>query len=61
MGDNFRYELTPEQTSLFKLGMMCKPAKSTLRNHFIKKENATLVKSHDICVIDGGALPFKVT
>lgn len=60
VSDNFQYELTPEPTSLFKLGMMRKPSKSTLRNHFIKMENTCSVESHDVCVIDGGALLHKV-
>ena len=61
VGENFCYELTPEPTSLFKLGMMRKPQKSNLRNHFINKANACQLESHDVCIVDGGALLHKVS
>ena len=60
VGENFRYELTPEPTSLFKFGMMRKPQKSNLRNHFINKGNACDLETRDVCVVDGGALLHKV-
>ena len=55
----FFYELTPEPTSLFKDGLMRKPTKSTLRNHFLKNIPSTtsIAKS---CVVGGGALLHEV-
>ena len=36
--DNFSYELTLKPTSLFKHGLIRKPNKATLRNHFAIKD-----------------------
>ena len=58
--DNFSYKLTPEPTSLFKYGLIWKPNKATLRNHFATKEKAILPIEFDICVVGGGALFHKV-
>ena len=54
--DNFSYELTPEPTSLFKHGLIRKPNKATLRNHFATEEKAIVPIEFDVCVVDGGAL-----
>ena len=59
-GENFQFELTPEPTSLFKWGIMRKPAKSVLRNHFVKTENACNMERYDACVVDGGALLHNI-
>ncbi|XP_066914872.1 uncharacterized protein [Clytia hemisphaerica] len=41
--------------------MMRKPQKSNLRNHFINKANACQLETHDVCIVDGGALLHKVS
>ena len=58
--DNFPYELTPEPTSLFKYGLIRKPNKATLRNHFATKEKAIVSIEFDVCVVDVVALLPKV-
>ena len=60
IGVNFRYELTPEPTALFKDGMMRKPGKSVLRNHLLSTAESMTPQDHDVCVIDGGTLLHKV-
>ena len=59
IGENFCYELTPEPTSLFKHGMMRKPVKAVLRNHFLNTENSIVLENNDACVVGGGALLRK--
>ena len=58
--DYFNYELTPEPTSLFKGGLMRKAAKSSLRNHILKKADGNVSSSSASCVVDGGALLHKI-
>ena len=58
--DKFRYELTPEPTSLFKDGMMRKANKSVLRNFFLDKNKPADDVQADTCIIDGGALLHKL-
>ena len=58
--DKFRYELTPEPTSLFKDGMMRKANKSVLRNFFLDKNEPVDDVQADTCIIDGGALLHKI-
>ena len=56
----FRYDLTPEPTSLFKDGMMRKPTKSTLRSSLLNSVPSKIGVNAEACVIDGGALLHKV-
>ena len=58
--DNFSYELTQGPISLFKHGLIRKPNKVTLRNHFATKEKAVVPIEFDVCVVDGGALLYNV-
>ena len=58
--NNFSYGLTPKPISLFKHGLIRKPNKATLRNHFATKEKAIAPIEFDACVVDGGALLHKV-
>ena len=58
--ENFRYELTPEPTTLFRDGMMRKSGKSVLRNHLLQKFPSSECPSSESCVVDGGALLHKV-
>lgn len=58
--DQFRYELTPEPTSLFKDGKMRKATKSTLHNFLLDSITSKRDVDAEACVIDGGALLHKV-
>ena len=61
IAEHFKYELTPEPTSLFKDGLMRKSNKSALRNFLLDQVEAET--SHipcECCVVDGGALLHKV-
>ena len=58
--DNFSYVLTIEPASLLKHGLILKPSKATLRNHFTTKEKAITPIEFDVCVVYGGALIHKV-
>ena len=61
MTNCFEYELTPEQTSLFKDGLMRKPNKAQLRRELVK-DSEILSKSSEVTiyVLDGGALLHRV-
>ena len=58
--ENFPFELTPEPTSLFKQGMMRKPTKANLQNHFIESGNPVTLDVRGVCIVDGGMLLRKV-
>ena len=61
VADHFKFELTPEPTSLFKDGLMRKPNKAILRNHLLDQVSPEIPASgRDCCIVDGGALLHKV-
>ena len=57
----FKYELTPEPTSLFREGKMRKPAKNILRNHLLQAEGKNEYPVLEVAVIDGGDLLFHTS
>ena len=61
IAEQFRYELTPEPTSLFKEGMMRKVQKSNLRNYILDMVPSCECTDAEVCVVDGGALLHKVS
>ena len=58
--ENFKYEFIPEQTTLFRNGMMRKSGKSVLRNYLLNKYPSFDCLSSRFVVIDGCALLHKV-
>ncbi|KAJ8043553.1 hypothetical protein HOLleu_10691 [Holothuria leucospilota] len=60
--EHFKYELTPEPSSIFHDGYIRKAKKSDLRNHLFKKIKNKVEDIHvEIVVLDGGALLHKVS
>ena len=59
----FFHDLTPEPTTLFKDGMLRKTNKAVLRDILVEKQTNAEISNRTVnsCVIDGGALLYKVT
>ena len=60
MTDAFMYEFTPEPISLFKDGIMRKPAKAILRNYILNLGISSMNITSKTCIVGGGSLLHKV-